>query len=510
MGALREATRRLPVVLPLHPRGGATLAAAGLVEVPGLSVVDPLGYLEFLSLVRGAAVVITDSGGIQEETTVLDVPCLTLRPNTERPITLTAGTNRLVAPESLGAALDGALRGALARPGDGPPRLGRPRRRAHRRASSSSGLAPDASAEAAAGDRADARHACCPDYAWNPYQRLLAAALTRARHRGCRRSASGQPGSHPGGLAGAGPAGRGASPLDPRLPRRQQGPALPPQRALVRLAAPAAQAAGRAHRLDGAQPQGTRGAGADPDERRRRPSRPHRARRRGHPALRVGSRGAHRALPARAPAARSGSTSCRTAATSRSTRSTRSRRGPRSAWACRSGGPVFAFVGAIRGYKGVGELLEAFAGSTDLGPDARLLICGKPLPARLGRELEQRAVADPRIVLRLERMPEEELSQVLRAADVVVLPFRDILTSGSAILALSLGRPVIAPALGCLPETLPATPASCTTRTRPMRSLTRCSRRPATWPRWEPGQALRGQSRLGADRGRDGAPLPGG
>ncbi|MFV2064423.1 MAG: non-hydrolyzing UDP-N-acetylglucosamine 2-epimerase [Chloroflexota bacterium] len=121
VGALREATTRLPIVLPLHPRGRHVLAEAGLAEVPDLSVVDPLGYIEFLSLVRGAAVVITDSGGIQEETTVLDVPCLTLRPNTERPITLTAGTNRLVTPGNLGAALDGALAGAQARPGDGPP-----------------------------------------------------------------------------------------------------------------------------------------------------------------------------------------------------------------------------------------------------------------------------------------------------------------------------------------------------------------------------------------------------
>jgi glycosyltransferase involved in cell wall biosynthesis len=119
-------------------------------------------------------------------------------------------------------------------------------------------------------------------------------------------------------------------------------------------------------------------------------------------------------------------------------------------------GTVFAFVGAIRGYKGVGELLEAFASSGDLGQDARLLIFGKPLPARVGRDLEERAAADPRIVLRLERIPEEDLSRVLRAADVVVLPFRDILTSGSAILALSHGRPVVVPALGCLPETLPA------------------------------------------------------
>ncbi len=121
VGALREATARVPLVLPLHPRGRRTLADAGLDEVPDLTVVDPLGYIDFISLVRGAAVVITDSGGIQEETTVLDVPCLTLRPNTERPITLTAGTNRLVSPGTLGPALDGALSGAQVRPGAGPP-----------------------------------------------------------------------------------------------------------------------------------------------------------------------------------------------------------------------------------------------------------------------------------------------------------------------------------------------------------------------------------------------------
>jgi UDP-N-acetylglucosamine 2-epimerase (non-hydrolysing) len=121
VAALGEATKRLPVVLPLHPRGRATLGAAGLGSVADLRVIDPLGYLDFLSLVRGAAAVITDSGGIQEETTVLDVPCLTLRPNTERPITLTAGTNRLVSPAELGPALDAALAGELRRPGDGPP-----------------------------------------------------------------------------------------------------------------------------------------------------------------------------------------------------------------------------------------------------------------------------------------------------------------------------------------------------------------------------------------------------
>jgi glycosyltransferase involved in cell wall biosynthesis len=128
----------------------------------------------------------------------------------------------------------------------------------------------------------------------------------------------------------------------------------------------------------------------------------------------------------------------------------------RAALGLECAGTVFAFVGAIRGYKGIDELLDAFRASTALGPDVRLLICGKPIPKSLGDGLRDHAAADPRIILRLERIPEEELSTIIRAADAVVLPFRDILTSGSAILALSHGRPVIAPSLGCLPETLPA------------------------------------------------------
>jgi glycosyltransferase involved in cell wall biosynthesis len=120
------------------------------------------------------------------------------------------------------------------------------------------------------------------------------------------------------------------------------------------------------------------------------------------------------------------------------------------------GGPVFAFVGAIRAYKGVLGLLEAFMRLEAAGPEARLLVWGKPLPKRLGVELETVAVADPRILLRLERSSDEELTTVVRAADAVVLPFRDILTSGTVILALSLGRAVIAPRLGCLPDTVPA------------------------------------------------------
>jgi UDP-N-acetylglucosamine 2-epimerase (non-hydrolysing) len=118
---LTDVSTRLPVVLPIHPRGRPTLEAAGLVSSARLRVIDPLGYIDFMSLVRGAAVVITDSGGIQEETTILRVPCLTIRPNTERPITITHGTNRLVEPESVPTNVDAILAGGTATVADGPP-----------------------------------------------------------------------------------------------------------------------------------------------------------------------------------------------------------------------------------------------------------------------------------------------------------------------------------------------------------------------------------------------------
>jgi UDP-N-acetylglucosamine 2-epimerase (non-hydrolysing) len=120
--AIRAVSRLLPLVIPLHPRGRATLEAAGLRDDPRISLVEPIGYLDFMSLVVGSALVITDSGGIQEETTILRVPCLTLRPNTERPITITNGTNRLVTTRDLVTAAATALD---ARPGDGvdPPPL---------------------------------------------------------------------------------------------------------------------------------------------------------------------------------------------------------------------------------------------------------------------------------------------------------------------------------------------------------------------------------------------------
>ena len=92
--ALDEVARLCPLVLPAHPRAAARLRAAG---VSGrVRVIPPAGYLDFIALQASARIVLTDSGGVQEETTVLGVPCLTLRDNTERPITLTEGTNQLV------------------------------------------------------------------------------------------------------------------------------------------------------------------------------------------------------------------------------------------------------------------------------------------------------------------------------------------------------------------------------------------------------------------------------
>jgi UDP-N-acetylglucosamine 2-epimerase (non-hydrolysing) len=99
--AMHAVADQVDVLLPLHPRGRARLEAAGMFNHPRLRVIEPLGYVEFLGLVRGADLVVTDSGGVQEETTILGVPCLTLRPNTERPVTITHGTNQLVTREAL-------------------------------------------------------------------------------------------------------------------------------------------------------------------------------------------------------------------------------------------------------------------------------------------------------------------------------------------------------------------------------------------------------------------------
>jgi UDP-N-acetylglucosamine 2-epimerase (non-hydrolysing) len=98
---LTAIARDLPVVFPVHPRTRARIEEQGL--EPGFELIDPVGYLDFLSLEADARAVLTDSGGVQEETTYLGVPCFTLRDNTERPVTLRAGTNTLLglAPERI-------------------------------------------------------------------------------------------------------------------------------------------------------------------------------------------------------------------------------------------------------------------------------------------------------------------------------------------------------------------------------------------------------------------------
>jgi len=104
--ALSDISERVPLVFPAHPRTIKNIETFGLrsaVEQSGnFHLIKPVGYLEFIHMVRDAKFVITDSGGIQEETTVLEVPCLTVRKNTERPITVWEGTNRLIEIEDIG------------------------------------------------------------------------------------------------------------------------------------------------------------------------------------------------------------------------------------------------------------------------------------------------------------------------------------------------------------------------------------------------------------------------
>jgi UDP-N-acetylglucosamine 2-epimerase (non-hydrolysing) len=96
LDALASIAVRMPVVLPLHPRTRRRVESFGLGELLGrLVCIGPLGYTQMLSLTDGAAAVLTDSGGLQEETTALGVPCVTLREQTERPVTIEQGTNRL-------------------------------------------------------------------------------------------------------------------------------------------------------------------------------------------------------------------------------------------------------------------------------------------------------------------------------------------------------------------------------------------------------------------------------
>lgn len=112
---LVKASRELPVVFVAHPRTIKNLEAFGLIDdfqsASGVTLLEPLPYIRFMNVVTGARMVITDSGGLQEETTYLDIPCLTLRENTERPITVTQGTNKLVRSGNLAANFAAALGG---------------------------------------------------------------------------------------------------------------------------------------------------------------------------------------------------------------------------------------------------------------------------------------------------------------------------------------------------------------------------------------------------------------
>ena len=113
---LAALAREMPVVFPVHPRTRKMMESVES-EHPGLLLNEPLGYLDFLSLLADAGAVLTDSGGIQEETTYLGIPCFTLRDNTERPVTVRAGTNTLL---GLDPAAIADIPAALAARGDAP------------------------------------------------------------------------------------------------------------------------------------------------------------------------------------------------------------------------------------------------------------------------------------------------------------------------------------------------------------------------------------------------------
>jgi UDP-N-acetylglucosamine 2-epimerase (non-hydrolysing) len=101
LDALTELSHDIPLVFPVHPRTRLAMQKAQYrVQGSGMRLIDPVGYLDFLKLMKYSSIVLTDSGGIQEETTALGIPCLTIRENTERPVTVTVGTNRLVGTDT--------------------------------------------------------------------------------------------------------------------------------------------------------------------------------------------------------------------------------------------------------------------------------------------------------------------------------------------------------------------------------------------------------------------------
>jgi len=113
LGAIDAVATEMPVIFPVHPRTQQRLTAGGIRHHPQLRLIPPVGYLDFLCLLSKCVLALTDSGGIQEETTALGVPCLTLRENTERPITISQGTNLLVGtdPEKIVSAARDVISG---------------------------------------------------------------------------------------------------------------------------------------------------------------------------------------------------------------------------------------------------------------------------------------------------------------------------------------------------------------------------------------------------------------
>ena len=136
LDVLAQVAAQLPLVFALHPRTRGNIerfGLGGLLDPRRMALLPPQGYLEMLGLMAGATLVLTDSGGLQEETTALGVPCLTMRENTERPITVEQGTNTMVGRDR--AAILQGVRRDPGRPRQARPRarvLGRPRGRAHR------------------------------------------------------------------------------------------------------------------------------------------------------------------------------------------------------------------------------------------------------------------------------------------------------------------------------------------------------------------------------------------
>jgi UDP-N-acetylglucosamine 2-epimerase (non-hydrolysing) len=122
MAILKELAARVPVVFPIHPRTRKMLAQLGsdAANHPSLSIIDPIGYHDSLCLTENARLVLTDSGGLQEESTYFRTPCLTMRPNTERPVTITCGSNKLTSPQTLWSDIESVLR-AKPELGEVPP-----------------------------------------------------------------------------------------------------------------------------------------------------------------------------------------------------------------------------------------------------------------------------------------------------------------------------------------------------------------------------------------------------